>query len=122
VRGERVNLVELALRNADITLARELDQRTRAAARWRRCVTLLGLAEAPARIECFDISHTMGEATVASCVVFERSRAGAQVAVPPLQHPRRDAGRRLRGDAPGDFAALPRAAGRRARPICPICC
>ena len=75
-RGERVKLVELALRNAEIALGMRLGSDAMQRERWQALVPLLGLSEAPARIECFDISHTMGEGTVASCVVA--TEAGAQ--------------------------------------------
>ncbi|MCY7312164.1 MAG: excinuclease ABC subunit UvrC [Pseudoxanthomonas sp.] len=71
VRGERAGYLALATRNAEITLASELSSRNAQQLRAEALRDLLGLAEPAARIECFDISHTMGEATVASCVVFD---------------------------------------------------
>jgi excinuclease ABC subunit C len=68
-RGDRVRLVEQALRNAQITLASQLRGEATQRARWQALTELLELDEPPQRIECFDISHTMGEGTVASCVV-----------------------------------------------------
>ncbi len=63
--------VEMALQNAHLAIV----ARNQAAAQQeRRLVALqeaLGLAEPLSRIECFDISHTQGEATVASCVVYQ---------------------------------------------------
>lgn len=70
VRGERARYLDMAVRNAELTLAAELASRASQQARLDDLQTLLGLAAPPQRIECFDISHTMGEATVASNVVF----------------------------------------------------
>jgi len=71
VRGERARHLDLARLNAVHALAAE---RSSSAAQQRRLTALqvlLELAAPPQRIECFDISHTQGEATVASCVVFD---------------------------------------------------
>jgi excinuclease ABC subunit C len=68
-RGDRVRLVEQALRNAQIALASQLRGEAVQQQRWQALTELLELDEAPQRIECFDISHTMGESTMASCVV-----------------------------------------------------
>ncbi|TDK28354.1 excinuclease ABC subunit UvrC [Luteimonas aestuarii] len=70
VRGDRARYVELAQRNAELALSSELGSQATQQARMESLRTLLDLDEVPQRIECFDISHTMGEATVASCVVF----------------------------------------------------
>jgi len=71
VRGERAGYVDMARRNAELALASERTSHAAQHARAAALRDLLGLAAVPARIECFDISHTMGEATVASCVVFD---------------------------------------------------
>jgi excinuclease ABC subunit C len=71
-RGERARLVELALRNAQQAIASEKVSKDTIGARWQALAGLLGLDPPPQRIESFDISHTRGEATVASCVVFDR--------------------------------------------------
>ena len=71
-RGERRVWFEMAEKNARLALV----QRTREkATQESRIVALreaLGLPDTAQRIECFDISHTMGEAAVASCVVYDR--------------------------------------------------
>ena len=61
--------VEMALTNARLALRSRWQARTRSSGRLAALQDVLGLAEPPRRIECFDISHTMGEGTVASCVV-----------------------------------------------------
>ena len=70
VRGERARFLQMAERNAQASLTARLASRQTLGARFDDLQKLLELDESPRRIECFDISHKMGELTVASCVVF----------------------------------------------------
>jgi excinuclease ABC subunit C len=71
VRGERARWIEMARGNALVALRARLGSQAGYAARLEAMRDALGLDEAPQRMECFDISHTGGERTVASCVVFD---------------------------------------------------
>ena len=75
VRAERARLQAMAMTNAEIALAARLASRSGMAARLDALRELVELDDLPSRMECFDISHTMGEATVASCVVFNAEGA-----------------------------------------------
>lgn len=70
VRGTRARWQQLALTNAEQALSARLANRQHVAARLEALGEALGMGEPPQRLECFDISHSSGEATVASCVVF----------------------------------------------------
>ncbi|GAB2516896.1 excinuclease ABC subunit UvrC [Lysobacter humi (ex Lee et al. 2017)] len=71
VRGERAGYLDIARRNAQMALASEMTSSAAQRIRVEGLRDLLAMDDVPGRIECFDISHTMGEATVASCVVFD---------------------------------------------------
>ncbi len=72
--GERRNWLMMADSNAKLALSQKLANE---AAQETRIAALQAALDLPAnlkRIECFDISHTMGEATVGSCVVFDNGK------------------------------------------------
>jgi excinuclease ABC subunit C len=106
LRGARAGYVDLAHRNAEMALVTELNSRSAQHARSEALRELLKLDGIPSRIECFDISHTMGEATVASCVVFNAEGAVRG------QYRRYN----ITGTEPGDdYAAIRQAIERRFR-------
>ncbi|HEX5277778.1 MAG TPA: excinuclease ABC subunit UvrC [Fluviicoccus sp.] len=71
VRETRAAWLDLAKLNASEALKARLANRLHLSARMRSLQDALDLDNAPSRMECFDISHSQGEATVASCVVFD---------------------------------------------------
>ena len=71
--GERRVWVDMARKNALLAIAQHVRDRSTQESRLVALREALGLAGVQ-RIECFDISHTMGEATVASCVVYDRQQ------------------------------------------------
>ena len=105
-RGERARWLASAHDNARNALSQMQADKATWRARLEALRVLLGLDAVPRRIECFDISHTQGEATVASCVVFDE------------HGPRKSDYRRfnIEGITPGDdFAAMRQVFSRRYR-------
>jgi len=70
LRGERARWLDMARRNAELALKTRIASRAGQTARLDALTAELNLEDTPKRMECFDISHTGGEGTVASCVVF----------------------------------------------------
>ncbi|HEY9100719.1 excinuclease ABC subunit UvrC [Chitinimonas sp.] len=70
--AERRVWLEMALKNAQLAIGQRLSLESTQLNRLQAFQEALQLPDSAQRIECFDISHTMGEATVASCVVYDR--------------------------------------------------
>jgi len=103
VRGTRARWLDMARTNAELGLRMKASSRASLREQLEALQQALGLARVPQRIECFDVSHTMGESAIASCVVF-----GAEG---PLKNDYRRFN--LKGLAPGDdYAGMRQAVGR----------
>ncbi len=72
--GERRVWLDMARKNALLAIAQRVRDRATQEGRLHALREALGLPEGAQRVECFDISHTMGEATVASCVVYDHQQ------------------------------------------------
>jgi excinuclease ABC subunit C len=70
VRGEQRQWLHMAQENARAGAQTRISGRQAAKLKMQKVAELLGLSVAPVRIECFDISHSQGEAAYASCVVY----------------------------------------------------
>jgi len=71
VRSQRARWLDMAQQNAKLSLDSYLADKQNVLARFVDLQEALALEDLPERLECFDISHSSGEATVASCVVFD---------------------------------------------------
>jgi excinuclease ABC subunit C len=104
VRGHRQRWVNIAATSAEQALGSHLANRNNINQRFVALQEGLKLEVMPQRLECFDISHTSGEATVASCVVFDGNG--------PLKSDYRRFN--IEGITPGDdYAAMAQALSRR---------
>jgi len=104
VRSDRAKWLQMVQINAANALETKLADKQGVYARFLSLQEELGCKELPKRLECFDISHTQGDFTVASCVVFDR------------EGPVKSAYRRfnIEGITPGDdYAAIYQAVSRR---------
>ncbi|MFO7552861.1 MAG: excinuclease ABC subunit UvrC [Haliea sp.] len=104
VRDARARWLQLAQQTAETNLRSHLAGRQSTLERLQALQAQLGLPRLPERMECFDISHSSGEATVASCVVFDQNG------------PRKSDYRRFNIDgitAGDDYAAMQQALERR---------
>jgi excinuclease ABC subunit C len=70
--GERRVWLAMAQQNAVLAIARKIAQKATQEDRLAALQAVLGLPASAQRVECFDVSHTMGERAVASCVVFDK--------------------------------------------------
>lgn len=103
-RGDRRHMLELAGTNARQTLKMRLASRANMVLQFEALAQLIGLDEIPVSVDCFDISHTAGNQTVGSCVVFD------------INGPRKSHYRRynLKGITPGDdYGAMKQVLTRR---------
>lgn len=71
-RGDRLKWVKMAETNAENSLGVKLSNKKSLHTRFLSLKEELGCEQQPTRLECFDISHTQGDQTVASCVVFDQ--------------------------------------------------
>ena len=70
VRGTRARWLAMARSNAELGLKMKAASRAGLAEQFAALGAELGLDQVPGRLECFDVSHTMGESAIASCVVM----------------------------------------------------
>ena len=106
--GERRAWLEMAQTNARLAIEQSLRLQATHEARLQALQEALGLPASAQRIECFDVSHTFGEATVASCVVYDQSE------MKKAQYRRYN----IEGVTPGDdFGAMREVLDRRYRRI-----